>query len=70
MSKRKLPRPPDPEHLSAGPVRQRSMAAGQLEGWLAAVEHLHAHGLPAAVPEFAAAWLRRRGIRPDWETAA
>jgi hypothetical protein len=40
----------------------------ELEAWASAVDHLHALGLPAAVPEFAAAWLRRRGIHPDWTT--
>lgn len=44
--------------------------ARQLLAWREAVEHLHALGLPAAVPEFPAAWLCRQGIRPDWETAA
>ena len=38
----------------------------ELAAWAAAVAHLHALGLPAAVPEFPFAWLRRRGIRPDW----
>jgi hypothetical protein len=42
----------------------------ELRAWASAVEHLHALGLPAAVPEFPAAWLRRRGVRPDWETAS
>jgi Bifunctional DNA primase/polymerase, N-terminal len=45
-------------------------AAGQLAAWGAAVEHLHAAGLPAAAPAFPAAWLRRRGIRADWVSAA
>ena len=40
-----------------------------LDAWAAAVIHLHAAGLPAAVPEFPAAWLRRRGIYPDWTAA-
>jgi hypothetical protein len=44
--------------------------AGELAAWGAAVEHLHAAGLPAAVPELAAAWLRRRGVRADWTVAA
>lgn len=44
--------------------------AAELRAWRRTVEHLHALGLPAPVPEFAAAWLRRQGIRPDWETAA
>ena len=42
----------------------------ELAAWAATVTHLHALGLPAPVPEFAAAWLRRRGIRPDWTAAA
>lgn len=41
-------------------------AAGELAVWGAAVAHLHACGLPAAVPVFPAAWLARRGVRPDW----
>lgn len=50
--------------------RRRARPGRELAAWGDAVEHLHAAGLPAAVPEFAAAWLRRRGIRADWETAA
>ena len=38
----------------------------ELTAWAAAVAHLHALGLPAAVPEFPFAWLRRRGVHPDW----
>lgn len=45
-------------------------AAGDLRAWLAAVEHLHAAGLPAAVPPFPAAWLRRRGVRADWTVSS
>ncbi len=45
-------------------------AAGELAAWAAAVAHLHARGLPAAVPEFPAAWLARRGVRADWVSAA
>ncbi len=45
-------------------------SAGDLEAWAAAVLHLHAAGLPAAVPEFAAAWLARRGVYADWRCAA
>lgn len=45
-------------------------ASGDLGAWLAAVEHLHDAGLPAAVPEFPAAWLRRRGVCADWTVAA
>ena len=44
--------------------------AADLDAWQAAVIHLHAAGLPAAVPEFPAAWLRRRGICADWTVAA
>jgi len=44
--------------------------AVQLQAWQRTVEHLHALGLPAPAPEFVSAWLRRQGIRPDWETAA
>ena len=50
---------------AAGISPERELAA-----WAATVEHLHARGLPAPVPEFAAAWLRRRGIRPDWTIAS
>lgn len=42
----------------------------ELAAWGAAVAHLHGCGLPAAVPQFASRWLRRRGVRPDWEAAA
>jgi hypothetical protein len=45
-------------------------AARELAAWGAAVVHLHAAGLPAAVPEFPAAWLGRRGVRADWVSAA
>jgi hypothetical protein len=45
-------------------------AEAELRAWGSAVVHLHSLGLPAAVPEFPAAWLRRRGIRVDWVTAA
>jgi hypothetical protein len=51
-------------------VAQATDAAGELAAWGAAEEHLHAAGLPAAVPPFPAAWLRRRGVRPDWVAAA
>jgi hypothetical protein len=34
--------------------------------WARTILHLHDHGLPAAVPEDLAAWLRRRGITADW----
>jgi hypothetical protein len=44
-------------------------AGRELVAWAAAVEHLHALGLPAAVPEFPAAWLARRGIHADWIAA-
>jgi hypothetical protein len=58
-----VPPPREAEHRRSAPERD-------LLAWKAAVEHLHAAGLPAAVPEFPAAWLRRCGIRPDWEAAA
>jgi hypothetical protein len=45
-------------------------AAGELRAWGAAVVHLHSLGLPAAVPPFPAAWLRRRGVKADWTAAA
>jgi hypothetical protein len=48
---------------SANPARE-------LTAWALAVEHLHECGLPAAVPPFPAAWLRRRGVRPDWVAAS
>jgi hypothetical protein len=51
-------------------VQQQPDAAAELAAWGAAVVHLHAAGLPAAVPAFPAAWLRRRGVRADWVTAA
>jgi hypothetical protein len=41
-----------------------------LLAWGAAVAHLHGLGLPAPVPEFPAAWLRRQGVRADWTVAA
>jgi hypothetical protein len=44
--------------------------AAELAAWGSAVLHLHSLGLPAAVPEFPAAWLRARGIHADWVTAA
>lgn len=46
------------------------IAERELIGWQLAVEHLHGVGLPAPAPQFAAAWLRRRRIYPDWEMAA
>jgi uncharacterized protein (DUF849 family) len=65
----------DPGRSPAAPttrasVQRRPGAAGELAAWGAAVVHLHALGLPAAVPEFPAAWLRRRGVRADWTAAA
>ena len=38
--------------------------AAELAAWGSAVLHLHSLGLPAAVPEFPAAWLRARGFAP------
>lgn len=49
-------------------VTAGSDSGRELAAWAAAVQHLHRLGLPAAVPEFAAAWMRRRGIRADWTT--
>lgn len=62
----------DQDNLGAGSggVVIPMLTAVQLEAWVAAVRHLHDAGLPAAVPTDVAAWLRRRGARPDWETAA
>ena len=45
-------------------------AARELDAWGSAVLHLHALGLPAAVPPFPARWLARRGIHADWTAAA
>jgi hypothetical protein len=59
-----------PPQTTTATITRSGDAAGDLAAWGAAVEHLHAVGLPAAVPAFAAAWLRRRGIRPDWMAAA
>lgn len=55
---------------AAGDEDRRPDPAADLDAWAAAVEHLHALGLPAAVPELAARQLRRRGIYADWSTAA
>jgi hypothetical protein len=75
-------RPLDALHLSADQVRQDSAPPDvrrsgltapphtYLEAWLAAVERLHAAGLPVPALEFGAAWLRRRGVRTDWQYAA
>jgi hypothetical protein len=56
--------------LTTARVARTTGAAAELRSWGSAVIHLHSLGLPAAVPEFPAAWLRRRGIRADWVTAA
>jgi hypothetical protein len=56
--------------LTTARVARAVDAAAELRSWGNAVIHLHSLGLPAAVPEFPAAWLRRRGIRADWVTAA
>jgi hypothetical protein len=55
---------------AAAIIARGSDGAGELRAWGAAVAHLHAAGLPAAVPSFPAAWLARRGVHPDWVTAA
>jgi hypothetical protein len=62
------PRAESGAHDDGDDVRTR--VTGELAAWGAAVQHLHAAGLPAAVPAFPAAWLRRRGVRPDWVAAA
>lgn len=66
----KLPYIDDPDCVRRRPHPERSAdAARELEAWATTVEHLHGLGLPAAVPPFAAAWLRRhRSIRADWIT--
>lgn len=51
------------EVADLGAYRQRRR---ELAAWIAAIEHLHARGLPAAVP----AWLGRRGVLADWYYAA
>jgi hypothetical protein len=60
---------PLPGHADTGSVSQVAGAGRELVAWAAAVEQLHALGLPAAVPEFPAAWLARRGIHADWIAA-
>jgi hypothetical protein len=65
------PAPPaSPDLPVLGPEATASDPARELRAWLAAVEHLHSRGLPAATPEFVAAWLSRRGITADWTWAA
>ena len=60
-----------PPQTTTATITRRSDAAGEeLAAWGAAVAHLHAAGLPAAVPAFPAAWLARRGVRADWVAAA
>ena len=61
---------PPPSRSSASTIARGADAAAELEAWGAAVIHLHRAGLPAAVPPFAAAWLRRRGVAADWVSAA
>jgi hypothetical protein len=56
--------------LATTRVARVADAEAKLRAWGSAVIHLHSLGLPAAVPEFPAAWLRRRDIRADWVTAA
>ena len=51
-------------------VAHHADAADELDGWALAVLHLHAAGLPAAVPEFAARHLARHGVTADWMVAA
>jgi hypothetical protein len=61
---------PPPGASSAPTIARGADAAAELEAWGAAVIHLHRAGLPAAVPEFPAAWLRHRGVAADWVSAA
>jgi hypothetical protein len=61
---------PPPSASSVLTVAQGTDAARELDAWAAAVVHLHRAGLPAAVPPFAAAWLRRRGVAAHWVSAA
>jgi hypothetical protein len=63
------------EHANRSAAADRASAGAksperELLAWAMAVKHLHAAGMPAPVPPFPAAWLRRRGIRPDWVTAS
>ena len=74
-----MPRPPDkngpPPARAARDAKAPATAldvsrvAVELAAWGAAVQHLHAAGLPAAVPAFPAAWLRRHGVAADWVAA-
>lgn len=59
-----------PAAAAARPEAAASDPARELRAWRLAVEHLHARDLPAAVPEFAGAWLRRQGVAADWTWAA
>lgn len=59
-----------PTATDSATVHAGTGAGADLRAWGAAVEHLHAAGLAAAVPPFPAAWLRRRGVRADWVSAA
>jgi len=61
---------PPPTDTDTRTISRVPDPAGELEAWAAAALHLHALGLPAAVPEFPAAWLARRGVRADWTVAA
>jgi hypothetical protein len=63
-------RPQRPAGGAARPEAAASDPARELRAWLAAVEHLHSRGLPAAVPEFAGAWLAKQGTPADWTWAA
>jgi len=56
--------------LTTGRIARPADVSAELRSWGSVVTHLHSFGLPAAVPEFPAAWLRRRGIRADWVSAA
>lgn len=65
------------KHFAAASITRRPSSSGrqtdpacELDAWELAVLHLHACGLPAAVPELVARQLRRRGVVVDWTTAA
>lgn len=62
---------PSPVQRLADPGTARQPdPARELQAWRETVLYLHSLGLPAPATEFTSAWLRRRGIRADWETAA
>ena len=63
------------ENIAARSITRRTRVrpldpARELDAWELTVLHLHACGLPAAVPQLVARQLRRRGVVADWTTAA